>query len=760
MNAGSTSNILKRSLWTSLIAVVSLGIALWFGGRMWLSNSLMPYEGVVTLDGLDARAEVLFDQRGIPRVYAGSDADAMRALGWLHAGERLFQMELIRRLSRGELAELVGEAALGIDVLHRSFGFARRIESDPPELEPQTRQLIEAYVAGINARLDESRLLPPEFVILRNEPDPWRVEDVLTIAYYQTFYPNTLVQRMRDTWHEMTEKLGDEAGRWLASLPDWTEATIPAQRMTEASNTWVVAPERSHSGAALHASDPHLDYDIAPGLWYAVGLHSDEGLDVLGVTVPGLPFVVMGHNGDIAWAFTVAPVDVFEIYRQARHPEDRDRVRGPEGWEPITSRTETFRLRGREEPVERRLKYSPRGRIIEDAGEDGILTLHWAGFDLDTGELIENGLAINRAGNFDDFRHAASDLGALSVNWSYSDRQGNIGYVQSTPVPRRNHERFFRVLDAADPANQWDGYHPPEERPFAFNPEQGWLANSNNHAAGEDWPYPIPGYYKHLRMRRATALLESQQRFDRDDMVAFQLDRVSDRALSWKEWLADIAERSGRTQIAGELRGWDGTMAADSETAGLFARWWEFLPRALFDDEDRSPDWYAMRAVLDNWLHSPSETAPMSWIERDRAALRALEDALQAGARPLGNIQPLTISHAMAGNAVLDRWLHLSRGPFPIGGDAGSLNVTYVSFNPETAIRHPQAGASMRYVMDWSDRDAFTLNLTLGQSGNPFSPHFDDFLDEFLAGEPWPAPWSRDAVEQRTASRLVLTPDA
>ncbi|TVS14114.1 MAG: penicillin acylase family protein [Wenzhouxiangella sp.] len=749
---------LVRSFWISLITVAALFAAVWFGGRGWLAVSLMPYEGSRALDGLSEEVEVFFDQRGIARVYGQSDADVIRALGWLHAGERLFQMELIRRMAAGELAALVGPAALELDVVHRGFGFARRIAEQPPELDRETAAKIDAYVAGINHYLANAERLPPEFVMLGQRPDPWTRADVLSVAYYQTFYPLTLVQQIREAYLEITEQFGPEAGAWLRTLTSQGMSSVPALRVTEASNTWVVAPERSASGSALHASDPHLEFDIAPGLWYAVGLHSGETLDVVGVTAPGLPFVAMGHNGRIAWAFTVAPVDLFDLYRLQRDPDNPDRVRGPDGWVTMTERHETIDVRDRDLALNQVYQYTPWGKVVE-SDDDQVLVLRWAGFELPLEPLIRQGLAINRAGDFDDFRDAAADMGALSVNWSYSDRAGNIGYVQSTPVPVRDHEAYFQILDGADPGHHWDGFHPPHARPHALNPSRGWLANANNLGAGPDWPFALPGFYYQDRIRRASDLLDSQTLLDQADMTRFQLDRVSDRALTWKDWLAETAEASGRDLLARDLRSWDGDMDIMSDVAGLFARWWGYLPRALFDgNEPGRPDWRTLQPITDRWLRDGQTFADLAVRDRDEAALLALDDALRAGARPLGMIQTLHVRHPLAQSALLDRWLGLSRGPFPFGGDSASLNAAFSQFQTDTATWRARAGASMRYTLDWDDPDRFTLNLALGQSGNPFSPYFDSFLDEFLDGTPWTVPWREELVRRQSLHQLRLVP--
>jgi len=715
----------------------------------------MQTSGSVVIEALTDEVEILFDGRGIPRVYARTDADALRALGWLHASERLFQMELLRRVARGELAELIGANGLESDRVHRRYGFARRVENEAIELSPASEQLIAAYVGGINARISSDRDLPPEFLIMQIEPEPWSRNDVLMLAYYQTWYPATLVQRMAQAWRVSAEQFGPQAADWLGQFPNWgvPSVPIPAGRMTEASNTWVVAPEMSNSGFALHASDPHLDYTMAPGLWYAAGLHSAEGLDVLGVTAPGLPFVAMGHNGQIAFAFTVAPVDLFEVYRFDRDPNDPEKLIGPDGLIALRSEVAEYQIRNQDQALVEPMLLTELGPATElENGQ--IEVLHWAGFQLPIADLIDQGLAINRAQDFQRFRRAASNMGALSVNWSYSDINGNIGYVQSTPIPKRQHTQFYSPLAGDQAEHYWAGFVAPDQRPFALNPDQGWLANSNNHAA-VDTPYPLPGFYKHLRMRRAVDWLSSQNEFTIQDMHRMQLDRRSDRALAWKGWLADTADQLNESDLAEQLRNWDGVMNANSELAGLFAHWWQVLPQRLFDNGPLE-DWRVGRTLLDDWLHTPSDGFELAAMDRDEAARLALLEVLDTGIRPLGDIQTLTINHPLAISGPLDAWLDLSRGPMPIGSGPGALNVTYHAWNESNQTLAARAGASMRFVMDWSNPDAFTLNLTLGQSGHPLSPHFADQLDNFMDGTPWVVPFSRAAVEELAVAQIRL----
>ncbi len=760
----STGQMLRRSLIYTVITIIALVAAVWFGGRAWLAGSIMPYEGRAVVQGLDGPVEILFDARGIPRIYSQTDGDALKALGWLHAGERLFQMELIRRAAAGRLAEVLGPVALNTDGVHRALGFAHRVNQAEHQLDEHTLALVERYVTGINAYLDSAGRLPPEFLALRFQPEPWTVDDVVLVTYYQTWYPNVLVERLSEAWREIGEAFGEPASQWLAAIRPWAPSSVPGSSaddvptwpITDSSNSWVVAPGRSASGQALHAADPHLDITMAPGTWYAAGLHSAEGLNVLGVTAPGIPVVAMGHNGYGAWSFTVAPVDVLEFYRQPIDPEDPSRVLGTDGWQTLDQRTEYLPVAGRPDTIPLTLEYTEHGVVIE-RHPDSVVSMRWVGFELPLDELLSNSLAVNRADSFESFRRAATGIGALSVNWLWSDREGNIGYVLGTPVPRRGHEQFFRILDGADQAMVWDGVHPPDALPHALNPEQGWLASSNNEIVDQHWPWPIPGFYKHLRIRRAAHWLSRPGPLDVPTMQRMQMDRISDRALTHRDWLADLAERHGAASLAADLRRWSGELTAASELGGLFVHFWQVLPEHLFANTDVA-DWRTLRNVLDEWLQEPPDFAGIDQQAIDEAGLAALREVLSHGIHPLGEMQTLTIAHPLNQAGFLNRWLKLTRGPIPTGSDAGSLNVSYSRWHRDQQRLSVIAGASMRYIMDWSDPDSFTLNLTLGQSGHPLSPHFDDFLPAFINGQPWTVPWQRETVEQRSRRRLELVP--
>jgi penicillin G amidase len=726
-----------RKLLYVVLALVAIGVIAWFAGPLYLKRSVAPYEGTIAA-GTSAPVEITFDARGIPQIWAKTDADAFFAIGWLHGSERLFQMELVRRLSRGELSEVFGEIGYETDEFQRRVGFAR--DAKKAQLAPATRALMQRYVDGINAAIDQATLLPPEFVVLRMQPRRWTIEDCLTISHYQTWFSHQLMDQDQ-RYQKLIEKLGMPATVLANAGHPWSPPTVPDMRITTASNSWVVAPSHSSTRTALHAADPHLSIDQAPGLWYLAGLHSEEGLEIVGVTYGGAPFVVMGHNADIAFSFTVASVDLIDYYDDT-----------PTGG----AIREEIRVKGEDEPRVIQVRRGIRGVMMNDK-----MSLRWAGFDFAASDITEAALRLQKAKTFDDFRRSVTRFGALDANWLYSDRTGNIGYQLGAPVPIRDYDTYVRQK-ASDPRSEWRGYRALEETPHALNPAQGFLASCNNQPVNKaTWPYPIPGFYDPYRITRAAALLPSKH--TPADMRTMQLDLTSGLATRWKSLAAEGAKAAGLNEEARELASWDGGMRADSKAAALFAAWWRQLPRAIFEDELAS-EWNTGRVLLDEALTTKSPALDDKRTPKVETAVdlsaRAMQDAKSiANGRTWGEACTLLVKHPLARVKVLDRWLHLNRGPLPGFGDPGTLNANWFGYHEESKSFRSAIGASMRFVLDWSDVDAFTLTGALGQSGNPFSPHYDDFLSMSQRGEAWTVPFTKEKVYAAKQSLLTLTPE-
>ncbi|HET8798609.1 MAG TPA: penicillin acylase family protein, partial [Thermoanaerobaculia bacterium] len=518
----------------------------------------------------------------------------------------------------------------------------------------------------------------------------------------------------------------------------WSPPSVPDLRITGASNSWVVAASRSSTRAALHASDPHLAVDQVPGLWYLAGLHSEEGLNVVGATYAGGPFVVMGHNGTIAFSFTVASVDLIDYY------EDRAR----------TSIREEIRVKGEPRPRIVEIAEGSRGPMIDER-----TSLRWAGFDFTPAEISDAALRLQKAATFDEFRRAVTRFGALDANWIYSDRSGNIGYQLGAPIPLRDYDTYARQR-ADDPGTAWRGYRALEETPHALNPPRGFLASCNNQPVSRAFPYRIPGFYDPYRITRAEALLAAKR--TPDDMHAMQLDLTSGLALRWKALAAAGARSAGLAREGELLAKWNGAMTAESEAAALFAAWWRVMPRVVFEDE-LEDDWNHGRALLEEALTTKIavDDVRTARVEAmDEIAGRAMKEAKEiAGGRTWGEACRLYVRHPLSRVPVLAWWLGLDRGPIDGTGDPGSLNANFHSFDAEEKEFRTRMGPSMRFVLDWSDVDGFTMTGALGQSGNPFSPHYADFLPMMQNGERWNVPFSRERVLAAKRSLLRLEPE-
>ncbi|MDQ3282599.1 MAG: penicillin acylase family protein [Acidobacteriota bacterium] len=718
-----------------LLILGALLMLLLLGGRAYLRRSVAPYSGTARV-AVSAPVEITFDAKGIPQIWARRDADAFFALGFLHGSERLFQMELVRRLSRGELSEVFGKAAYETDVFQRQIGFARRV--DASKLTPPARVALQRYVDGVNAAIDNARVLPPELVLLRLTPRRWTIEDCLAISNYQTWFSHALMDQDR-RYQTLIEKLGMEAQVLSRAGNPWSPPTIPDQRITNASNSWVLAPSHSASRAALHAADPHLSIDQAPGLWYIAGLHSEEGLNIVGVTYGGAPFVVMGHNNDVAFSFTVGSIDLIDYYDDA-----------PRG----AAIREEIRVKGEDQPRVLLVRNGARGAMIDDR-----TSLHWAGFDFEPAALIDAALRLQKARDFETFRRGVTQFGALDANWIYSDRNGNIGYQLGAPVPIRDYDSYVRQ-NANDPKTVWRGYRALDATPHVTNPAQGFLASCNNNPLPANAPDAIPGFYDPYRIARATALLPAKRTVA--DMRAVQLDDVSQIALRWKSLAvrgARAAQLNGEAQL---LERWDARMTPDSKAATLFEAWWRRLPRAIFEDE-LGADWETGRVLLDEALTTHTRAIDdrrTRQIETDvDVSARAMREAKDiARGRTWGEACTLLVKHPLSRVKVLDTLLHLNRGPFAWHGDASTLNANFFSLDEKSNGFRTHVGPSMRFVLDWANVDGFSIYGALGQSGNPYSPHYDDFLELARKGGEWNVPFTRARVDAKKTSTLTLLP--
>jgi penicillin amidase len=536
-------------------------------------------------------------------------------------------------------------------------------------------------------------------------------------------------------------------------------------RMTYASNSWVVSPKKSKSGKAIHASDPHLVIDQIPAFWYLAGLHSRQGSHAIGVTVPGLPMVAMGHTGKIAYSFTVASVDVIDYYKYKRDLQDSLQIVTDSGGEKMRVINEKITVKGLEEPINIKIYFTPAGVVVESDSQS-VTAVRWAGFDFSAGNFLNAAVNLIKVDNFEDFRKTVTNFGALDVNWTYSDINGNIGYQLGTPIPKRDFRNTFVKLPGDQASYKWKEYYPLNETPYLMNPAENWLASCNNQIVSDKWPYDLPGFYASYRIIRISSLLESREKFSQADFEKIQLDQVSEMATQWKPLMAAGADKLNLAELAQEINNWDGKMSADEHLPALLSLWWEYLPQIIFED-DLGEEWPLGEFILEETIKRNLEeiidnknTAKIKESIQDISAI-ALDSAIhKLGNKTYGDICMLHIEHPLSQVAILEKWLNLNRGPFPMGGDFASLNANLTVYMRQRGIFRTKIGPSMRFVLDWADIDAFTINGGFGQSGNSFGPHYDDFLELWRKGERWNVPFSKERVFAKKKSLLKLIPAA
>ncbi|MCX8062805.1 MAG: penicillin acylase family protein, partial [Anaerolineales bacterium] len=481
-------------------------------GRLfaWIDRPNAPkIEGELSLKGLEENVEILRDRWGVPHIYAASAHDLFFAQGFVHAQERLFQMELNRRTAQGQLSELFGEIALDTDRAVRTFGFNRLGRIDWANASPVMREAVLSYCEGVNAYLEwTGDRLPVEFKLLGHKPQPWQPEDT-------TAFARVMMWQLSHAWHGeivrllVQQKVGEEHARELEihypaqnpiTLPKGIEfnrlgeggVLLPEQgpflARGQGSNSWAVSAQKMEDGHTVLFNDMHLALSL-PGLWFQNHLIGG-GYEVTGVSLPGAPAVLVGHNARIAWGMTLAFIDCEDLYIEQMDPDEPTRYRYRDEWTQAEVIEEVIPIKGKPPHVEK-VFVTRHGPIISDVIGQSELRLAVCSMALRPSRSLSGWLSLDCAQNWDDFVQAMNQIEAPQLNVCYADVEGNIGYWMTgrTPIRAKGDGRL--------PVPGWDGEHewisevPFEQMPHALNPEQGYIVHTNNKIVPDDYPYSL-----------------------------------------------------------------------------------------------------------------------------------------------------------------------------------------------------------------------------------------------------------------------------
>jgi penicillin amidase len=826
----------RRSAAGAAVGAGAAAVAALVGaGYYWLLRRPLPrIRGTLRLRGLHNPVEVLRDPWGVPHIYAETSHDLFFAQGFVHAQDRLWQLDFQRRLVSGRLAEVLGTEALPLDRWMRTLTMRRVSEQEIELLSEKITADLAAYAAGINARIARGRL-PVEFTLLRYKPEPWTLPDTLSWIKMMawTLSVNWETEILRAL---LVERLGPQRAAelepdWGAGMPrivpDLADLALGgAEALARAgaarplagppaaaglgSNNWVVAGSRTATGAPLLANDMHLQMNI-PCIWYENHLVGGD-INATGVTFPGIPGIVAGHNGRVAWGFTNGFPDVQDLYlerlRRGGGEEGGAEVRWQyeyQGeWHDAQVHREEIQVKGSETAIEEVIitRHGPiinalvedlsgdLASVFADGGEEpgspvgcAPLALRWTALEPDT--MIESVFAMLRARDCVEFREAMRGWTTPAQNVVYADVEGNIAYSLPGKVPIRAQGDGLVPVPGWTGDYEWTGYVRYEELPHLLNPPRGYIATANNRVVADDFPHHLG--YDHCtghRAARAVEFLEETEKVDVAYCKRMQFDQVSTYALLLSTHLGELeVEDPDLAPVVERMRHWDGELSSESPEAAvqqIFVR--TMIVRTLQDKlgdltlryagQGPTPvlaetTWFGHRSL--EWLQAVLNDRESPWFDlgqgedRDdvmRLALRETVDTLKAELGPKiedwswGKLHKLTYSHVLGQVKPLDRLFN--RGTYPLGGSSNTLWATGATFHD---LRSELiVGPPFRFIADLGDLRNCQGLLAPGQSGQPGSAHYDDGVQAWFQGDYHPMLYAREDVVRESQAWLELLP--
>jgi penicillin amidase len=749
-----TLRILRRVV-GALVLVVLLLVA----GVAGLIYATLPARHDTTrIPGLSAPVEIGFDADGVPRIKAANALDGAAALGWVHARDRMFQMELMRRAVSGRLSELAGPVTLPIDRQMRVLGLRVRAVADAARLPPPVRAMLDAYAAGVNAWIDaHGRFSAPEFLVF-GKPEPWTAVDSLlwgkTMALYLSGNWRTELARLSlagrlpparidALWPRLSAPQADAAltpppdpaaretaARVLAALPRFPDPfTLP----DEASNEWAVSGAHSATGAPLLAGDPHLGFSL-PGIWYLARIQTPDGV-LAGATAPGVPFLVIGHNGHIAWTFTTTGADTEDLFIET--PDGPDRYQTPDGPRPYTLREERILVRGAPDTVIT-VRETRHGPVVSDVrATPGNAVLALASTALEGQDTAAEGLlALNQARDVAAAMAAGPLISAPVQNLLVADRQ-HIGLAVTGRVPIRRAGDGSAPVPGADGAHDWTGIASGEALPHFLDPPSGRLVNANEPLVEPSFPvFMGRDAFGDWRAQRIRQLLGAQGKLTASAFARMQSDVGSSFAA---QVLPTLRAAHPSTELARQalalLNDWNGSMARDLPQPLIFNTWLAAFEGKLARRADVPPEaganWVevvasALSSDGSEWCGGSCETLVAEALDQAAEVLGSRFGQAPALWR-WGQVHQAVFAHPLLGRLPLLNLLATARIDAP--GD--DTTIDRGGLGPGDIAVH---GASFRGAYDLADLEASRFIVAPGQSGNIFRAHASDFLARWRDG--------------------------
>ena len=796
---------MKLIKWVFGVVVVIILVVVGFS-YFYLKSTLPDYDGELIVPGLTSEVEIIRDSYGMAHIYAGSDEDLYFAFGYCSAQDRLFQMDMVRRAGRGRLSEILGEKMVPVDKLFRTITSTKSLEESYNELSPEMKSAVEAYIRGVNYYIDNhSGSLPVEFAILGYKPEQWQPTDIASIVYYMAWDQNYPI-KSELVHYAIIEKVGQEMAEDLffifppdypTIIPEGAEKTAGTAREIlmlmgmareitgpigiEASNNWVISPEKSETGMPIFANDPHLKLSV-PSTWYEAHLVSPS-MNVSGSTIAGGPFIITGANEHVAWGITNVNADDADFYIEKINPDDPYQYEYMGKWEDMIVKEEVIKVKGGED-VTFEIKITRHGPIIDEFNKyeesEGVsISLKWTAPDFPNSSYAF--YLANRAEDIDDLEEAVGYYKCFGLNWLYADDQGNIGYWLGMGIPNRNGFTGVLPLPGWTGDHEWQGYLPTDEQPHLRNPYQGWIATANNKTVEGDYPYISANYATPDRYVRIEEMLEEKDKLGVEDFKRMQADTLVVMARDWVPILIDALSGSELTEKEKEaserLRDWDYMANPDGVDPTVFHAFINKLMENTFKGRlgDELYDLYfsgnknipfnAMRTLIDRgespWFDDPDtpevEGLNDIFVKSFKDGVTYLENEMGDDINDWvwGELHTVTLSHPFGKKSPLMGYF-MNIGTFPMGGSIFTVSPTVYHVEKSWEVTD---AAGLRHIIDLSEQNNSLRIIAGGVSGNFMSPHYDDQVELWLNNEYRPFVLDREDVEKDVRYRLLMKPE-
>ncbi len=798
----------KKLIWLLSGLIMLLLIICGSGYYYFIQMPLPQTDGTLQIAGLRAPVEVIRDRWGVPHIYAKNEHDLFMAQGFVQAQDRLWQMEVNRRMAAGRLSEILGSQTIEVDKLLRIFGFLRAARQEIASYDAFSMAILNAFAEGVNAYIkSKQNFLPLEFKLLKVKPDPWRPEDSIAWAKVMAFFGSKnwqeeIVRSMlvKKVGMAKTRDLLDRIAPWApptvpAGLSDMGQWPIKMKTITAAiptlggaSNNWAVHGSRTDTGLPLLANDMHLPLNI-PSTWYEIHLVGGK-LDIIGLSLPGVPLVVAGHNRQIAWGITFAYTDIQDVFFERLDPERKGYYLYKNQWSQAAIIDEKIKVKGQAEPIAHSIWLTRHGPIIspqslKDQDLEYAISLKWSADQ--PGDMISSVYQLNCASNWQEFKIASQHWAEPAINLVYADKSGNIGYVLASRIPIRAQGHGRGPFEGWTGSNEWAGFVAPDQKPFMLNPTNGLIATANHQVVDERFPYYLAeDYATGYRAARIMEVLEQKQKISITDIQKLQGDLKCLPADRFILALDQIRVQDAEAQtLLKHLRAWNQVLSPDSIGGAIYVVLYYKLIENTFQDElgsmsemffgvgltpieplnrfvqhsriillslmsDRHSFWF------DN-IETPDKENFQNILEQSLVeTAQFLKNNL--GPTPAdwrwGHLHQVEIKHLLGQVKPLDRLFNLG----PYAGSGHFATVRQSAAIPGMDFKHNGWTVSHRHIYDLQNWDQSLGTIVPGQSGMIGSPHYADQMKLWLDVKHHPLCYSRLKVDSVAKHILYLIP--